>query len=62
MPKVEKGRNVKRISEIRKEIEQIKIDRMNAFLDDDVEKVKEYFIIMNELKDELHGLENQNSI
>lgn len=56
MPKVEYGKDVKRIEELKKELESLKVERMNAFIDNDTTKVEYYTKCMNDITSELESL------
>ena len=60
MPKTEYGIDTQRIAEITSEIETLKIERMNAFIDNEQTKVDYYTSRIAELTSELetiNGLE-----
>lgn len=56
MPKIEYGKDVNRIDELKKELESLKVERMNAFIDDDTTKVEYYTKCMTEITSELESL------
>ena len=56
MPKVEYGKDVKRIEELKKELESLKVERMNAFIDSDTTKVEYYTKCMHDIMSELESL------
>ena len=61
MPKIEYGRDLQRLAEIKSELETLKVERMNAFIDDEQSKVDYYTSRIAELTSELeniNGLEN----
>lgn len=56
MPKVEYGIDYQRVAELKAELELVKVDRMNAFIDGDNAKVEYYTSRMSEITTELEGL------
>lgn len=64
MPKIEYGINERRIAEIKSELEQLKVERVDSFIEGDQTKVDYYTSRILELNTELETLnvmENQNS-
>lgn len=53
---VETGKNVARIKELQDTLEALKVERMNAFIDGDTEKVNELSAQMEAAKAELEGI------
>lgn len=56
MPKIEYGVDYQRIAELKTELENLKVERMNAFIDGDNAKVEYYTSRMMEITTELEGL------
>ena len=56
MPKIEYGKDVKHIEDLKKELENLKVERMNAFIDNDTSKVEYYTKCMDDIKTELESL------
>jgi hypothetical protein len=56
MPKVEYGINYQRIAELQSELESLKVERMNAFIDGNTTQVEYYTSRMAEITTELEAL------
>ena len=56
MPKIEYGLDEKRIAELKSELERLKVDRVDAFIDGDQSKVDYYSSRMTEIVSELESL------
>ena len=56
MPKVEYGINYQRIAELESELESLKVERMNAFIDGNTTQVEYYTSRMAEITTELEAL------
>lgn len=56
MPKVEYGVDYQRIANLKSELETLKVDRMNAFIDGDTIQVDYYTSRMAEINSELESL------
>lgn len=56
MPKVEYGTNYQRVAELKSELENLKVERMNAFIDGDNAQVEYYTSRMAEITTELESL------
>ncbi len=56
MPKVEYGINYQRVAELQSELESLKVERMNAFIDGNTTQVEYYTSRMAEITTELEAL------
>ena len=56
MPRVEYGVDYKRVQELKEELESLKVERMNAFIDGNTPQVEYYTNKMNEITEELEKL------
>ena len=56
MPKVEYGINYQRVAELQAELETLKVERMNAFIDGNTTQVEYYTSRMAEITTELEAL------
>lgn len=56
MPKIEYGINYHRIAELQSELESLKVERMNAFIDGNSTQVEYYTSRMAEITTELETL------
>lgn len=56
MPKIEYGINYQRIAELQSELESLKVERMNAFIDGNSTQVEYYTSRMAEVTTELESL------
>lgn len=56
MPKIEYGIDEKRIAELKSELERLKVERVDAFIDGDQSKVEYYSSRMTEIVSELESL------
>lgn len=56
MPKIEYGIDRKRIAELKSELERLKVERVDAFIDGDQSKVDYYSSRMMEIVSELESL------
>jgi hypothetical protein len=56
MPKIEYGRDLQRLAEIKSELETLKVERMNAFIDDEQSKVDYYTSRIAELTSEMENI------
>ena len=56
MPKVEYGINYQRVAELQSELESLKVERMNAFIDGNSTQVEYYTSRMAEITTELEAL------
>jgi hypothetical protein len=56
MPKIEYGIDEKRIAELKSELERLKVERVDAFIDGDQSKVDYYSSRMTEIVSELESL------
>ena len=56
MPKIEYGIDEKRIAELKSELERLKAERVDAFIDGDKSKVDYYSSRMAEIVSELESL------
>ena len=56
MPKIEYGINYQRIAELQSELESLKVERMNAFIDGNSTQVEYYTSRMAEITTELESL------
>jgi hypothetical protein len=56
MPKVEYGINYQRVAELQSELESLKVERMNAFIDGNTTQVEYYTSRMAEVTTELEAL------
>lgn len=56
MPKIEYGKDEKRIAELKSELERLKVERVDAFIDGDQSKVDYYSSRMTEIVSELESL------
>ena len=56
MPKVEYGINYQRVAELQAELETLKVERMNAFIDGNTSQVEYYTSRMAEITTELEAL------
>lgn len=56
MPKVEYGINYQRVAELQSELESLKVERMNAFIDGNTTQVEYYTSRMAEITTELEEL------
>lgn len=56
MPKIEYGIDRKRIAELKSELERLKVERVDAFIDGDQSKVDYYSSRMAEIISELESL------
>lgn len=56
MPKVEYGINYQRVAELQSELESLKVERMNAFIDGNTTQVEYYTSRLAEITTELEAL------
>lgn len=56
MPKIKYGINESKIAELKAEFEQLKIERMNAFIDGNQSRVEYYTTRMMEVTTELENM------
>lgn len=56
MPKVEYGINYQRVAELQSELESLKVERMNAFIDGNNTQVEYYTSRMSEITTELEEM------
>lgn len=56
MPKVEYGTDYQRVAELQSELEALKVERMNAFIDGNITQVEYYTSRMAEITTELEAL------
>ena len=56
MPKVEYGINYQRVAELQSELESLKVERMNAFIDGNSTQFEYYTSRMAEITTELEAL------
>jgi hypothetical protein len=56
MPKIEYGIDEKRIAELKSELERLKVERVDAFIDGEQSKVEYYSSRMTEIISELESL------
>ena len=56
MPKIEYGIDRKKIAELKSELERLKVERVDAFIDGDQSKVDYYSSRMMEIVSELESL------
>lgn len=56
MPKIEYGINYQRIAELQSELESLKVERMNAFIDGNSTQVEYYTSRLAEITTELESL------
>jgi hypothetical protein len=56
MPKIEYGIDEKRIAELKSELERLKVERVDAFIDGEQSKVEYYSSRMTEIVSELESL------
>ena len=56
MPKVEYGINYQKVAELQSELESLKVERMNAFIDGNNTQVEYYTSRMSEITTELEEM------